>query len=76
MTSGPQVPARSKWHKWTLEGRGITTSEFWLTLTSIVATVGGVMTSLVPPPTAAVTLAILVAAYTISRGFVKIKKDS
>ena len=50
---------------------GVFTTEFWLTLLTVVASVGGQLAAVVPQPWGLVVGALATAAYTISRGLVK-----
>jgi len=56
--------------------RGITTSEFWLTLGSSISMLAGGLFGILPPTTAALVLGGVVATYIASRGFIKVKDDS
>jgi len=50
---------------------GVFSSEFWLTLLTTIATIGGQIAGIIPPPWGVIVGAIASAAYTISRAFVK-----
>lgn len=50
---------------------GFETTEFWVSVLTAVATLGGQVAGLVPPPWGAIIAGIAAAAYTISRGLAK-----
>lgn len=50
---------------------GLATSEFWLTVLGMVATILGVVAGFLPPEWAAVALAIQKGTYDLSRGWTK-----
>jgi len=50
---------------------GYKTTEFWLTLLTVIGTCAGALEEAVPPKYAAVTSAIMISAYAIARGIKK-----
>lgn len=52
---------------------GINTSEFWITATTAVATIGGILADKIPGVAGVIVAGLVAACYTISRGLVKLK---
>jgi Flp pilus assembly protein TadB len=59
------------WQKASDDGRGITTSEFWLSLGTIMTTQAGVTFAGFPPVFAGLFLVAVCVSYTLSRGIAK-----
>lgn len=56
--------------------RGITTSEFWMSLATIISTMAGALFGFLPKNNACIVLAIIVVGYTLSRGIAKRKPNN
>lgn len=59
------------WQRATDERRGITTSEFWMTLGTLLTTVTGTLFGILKPVPAGIVTALIVFGYCISRGLAK-----
>ena len=57
----PSAPLKKGWQ----------TTEFWITILTQIATVGGAIAGILPPKEAALVAAFSQAAYAISRGMAK-----
>ena len=52
---------------------GIKTTEFWLTLATALAGIGGQVAEVLPEPWGLILAAVVTAIYTVTRGVTKVK---
>ena len=63
------------WQRMSDEKRGITTSEFWMSLGSLISTVAGVLFGILPIKYAVIVSSLITIGYCLSRGLAKRKPD-